>query len=111
MDTSILLSLCNPVTLLVVAAAVTVVSRLFPSAKPTRRRRRINTGAAGAAFLFLSQVYRPNHAFLAKAQMQQQEEQDEDANGDPDSPLRHFHRQLHRIRRGEPIDRLTWRLG
>lgn len=32
---------------------------------------------------------------------------DEDDQGDPESPTKHFHRQLHRIRRGEPIDQLT----
>jgi len=43
----------------------------------------------------------------------QDEDQDEDDSGDPETPesrLKHFHRQLRRIRRGEPIDRLELRM-
>jgi hypothetical protein len=110
MDFSILLSLCNPMSLLVIATTAILVSRLFRPARSKRKRRRFNTAALGTAFQFLSQAYRPNHAFLAKAQIQQQEDQDDDANGDPESQLRHFRRQLRRIRRGEPVDSLIWRL-
>ena len=64
----------------------------------------------GAAFQFLSMAYRPNHAFIVKAQIQQQEDADEDDAGGPDTPVKHLHRQLRRIRRGEPVERLIWRL-
>jgi hypothetical protein len=64
----------------------------------------------GAAFLFLSVAYRPNHAFILKAQIRQEEDVDEDDRGGPETPQRHLHRQLRRIRRGEPIERLVWRL-
>jgi hypothetical protein len=32
---------------------------------------------------------------------------DEDKKGEPDSPEKHLHRQLRRIRRGERVERLT----
>jgi hypothetical protein len=68
------------------------------------------TAVAAAAFQFLSLAYRPNHAFVAKAQIQQQEDADDDDDGGPDTPIRHLHRQLRRIRRGEPVETLIWRL-
>ena len=39
-----------------------------------------------------------------------EEDVNEDENGDPDTPLKHFHRQLRRIQQGEPIDILVFRL-
>ena len=77
------------------------------------RRFRVGTSAAadlGAAFQFLSMAYRPNHAFVAKAQIQQEEDVDEDDDGSPETPVKHLNRQLRRIRRGEPVDHLIWRL-
>lgn len=35
------------------------------------------------------------------------EEVDADDEGGPDDPMRHLHRQAAKIRRGEPLDRLT----
>ena len=43
----------------------------------------------------------------------QKQDAEEDDSGDPESPqarLRRFHRQLRRIRRGEPVDRLVLRV-
>jgi hypothetical protein len=77
--------------------------------KPARAGIPSEAGLA-AAFQLLSLAYRPNHAFVAKAQIQQQEDTDEDDNGDPETPLKHLHRQLRRIRRGEHVERLIWRL-
>jgi hypothetical protein len=77
------------------------------------RRLRVGTSSAaglGAAFQFLSMAYRPNHAFVAKAQIQQEEDADEDDDGSPETPVKHLNRQLRRIRRGEPVDHLIWRL-
>jgi hypothetical protein len=64
----------------------------------------------GGAFLYLASIYRPSLEFVAKAQIQEVEKQDEDDDSEPLTPRRHFHRQLRRIRRGEPVDRLIWRL-
>jgi hypothetical protein len=35
------------------------------------------------------------------------DEADEDAEGEPNTPEKHIHRQLRRIRRGEKVERLT----
>jgi hypothetical protein len=68
--------------------------------------------AAGMAFLQLVRVfYQPDLAYVLEAK--QDQDADEDDSGDPDTPerrLKHFHRQLRRIRRGEPIDSLEWRM-
>jgi hypothetical protein len=68
--------------------------------------------ALGMAFLqFVRIFYQPDVAYLLEAK--QEQDVDEDDSGDPESPaarLKHFHRQLRRIQRREPIDRLVWRL-
>lgn len=85
-----------------------------------RRRRRLgklglgyypSTFALGMAFQFMQVFTRPSIAYVLVEK--QKEEADEDGDGDPDSPtarLKHFHRQLMRIRRGDPIDRLVLRV-
>jgi hypothetical protein len=47
---------------------------------------------------------------MMKAQIRQVEDVDEDDQGGPETPLKHLHRQLRRIRRGEPVEQLVWRL-
>ena len=82
--------------------------------KPQNKRRKRCTGAGyalSAAFLCLSIFYRPQLELAVAAQIQQEEQDDKDDQGDPESPVRHLLRQLRRIRRGEPVDRLIWRLG
>jgi hypothetical protein len=68
--------------------------------------------ALGLAFMQLIRVfYQPGLAHVLEAKLD--EDADEDDSGDPESPeerLRHFHRQLRRIRRGEVIDRLVLRM-
>lgn len=116
MDMTAILALASPVTWLIAIAVVISLGRLRDRilrtpGKPSRRRRMgATTAAAGAAFQFFAIAYRPNHAFTAKAQIQQQEDADEDDNGTPETPLKHLHRQLRRIRHGEPVERLIWRL-
>ena len=87
-----------------------IVSRRYPR----RRRRRIGIVASNAligfAFLPLSILYRPNVAEVAKTQIRQLEDVDESGTGDPESPLKHFLRQLRRIRRGEAVETLSLRL-
>ncbi len=85
-----------------------------------RRRARLGKGrlgfypstvALGMAFQFMQVFTRPSVAYVLEEK--QKEEAEEDDNGDPESPqarLRPFHRQLRRIRRGEPIDRLVLRM-
>ena len=111
---SVLIGLTNPMTWLIVAMVYVSWTRRRKR-KPSGRHQAARAGIASdvgiaAAFQLLSLAYRPNHAFVAKAQIQQQEDTDEDDNGDPETPIRHLHRQLRRIRRGEQVDRLIWRL-
>ena len=116
MSLFVLMSLANPMSWLV--GVVLWVSwerwreRHGKGRQPGRRSRGGTSAAAnlGAAFQFLSMAYRPNHAFVAKAQIQQQEDVDEDDDGSPETPVKHLNRQLRRIRRGEPVDHLIWRL-
>lgn len=127
MGFNFLMALTSPITWLLLAGIVSVMRRNNAKHKERhthnaaqgdrpafgRRRLGIARGAAldvGAAFLFLSTAYRPSHAFLMKAQIQQREDVDEDDQGGPESPLRHLHRQLRRIRRGEHVERLIWRI-
>jgi len=86
-----------------------------PGTNPGDAARIVKVGpttpdGVGAALMFLSMAYRPNHSFVAKAQIVQREDEDEDDQGGPDTPQRHLKRQLRRIRRGETVDRLVWRL-
>ena len=65
----------------------------------------------GMMFLFMQAFTRPSLSYVLEAK--QQEEADEDDSGDSlasTARLKHFHRQLRKIRRREPIDKLVWRL-
>lgn len=64
--------------------------------------------ALGAMLLFAHTFYRPSIAHVLESR--QQIEGHEDDSGDPESPDRLLHRQLRQIRRGGPLERLTWRL-
>ena len=117
MELVVLLILSTPIPWLIAAMALLAWFRFGrrTGRKRAKASRRVRVGlctsaAAGAAFQFLSLAYRPNQAFVVKAQIRQQEDADEDDDGGPDSPLRHLHRQLRRIRRGEEVKTLIWRL-
>jgi len=65
--------------------------------------------AAGMAFLQFVQTFcQPSAGYVLAAI--EDDDADEDDNGDPDSPQKHLHRQLRRIRRGQHVDRLQVRL-
>lgn len=117
MTLDLILSLCTPITWLVAMMGICAWSRIFQSAKKKRehRSRIVRVGpsspeAMGAALMFLSMAYRPNHAFVAKAQIVEEEEADDDEQGGPDTSQRHLMRQLRRIRQGDKLDRLILRL-
>jgi hypothetical protein len=114
---TILMWLSSPLTWLVIMMMIAGWHHAFrkPERKPEDAARIIQSGATtpdsvGAALMFLSMAYRPNHAFVAKAQIVEREDTDEDDQGGPDTSKRHLMRQLRRIRRGEAVDRLVWRL-
>ena len=64
--------------------------------------------ALGMAFQFIQVYYKPSVAYALEAK--QDEDADDDDSGDPETLARQLSRQLRRIRRGEPIDRLVLRL-
>ena len=69
--------------------------------------------ALGLAFQFIQVFHRPSMIHVVEARQDVDEDADEDDNGDTDTPaarMRHFHRQLRRIRRGDPVDRLVLRM-
>ena len=112
-----LMGLLNPMTWLVIMMMIAGWHHAFhkPARKPEDEARIIQSGATtpdamGAALMFLSMAYRPNHSFVAKAQIVEREDSDEDDQGGPDTSKRHLMRQLRRIRHGEPVDHLVWRL-
>lgn len=114
---TILMALSSPLAWLLVLMIIAGRQDGFrkPYRKPEDAARIIKSGATtpdamGAALMFFSMAYRPSHAFVAKAQIVEREDTDENDHGGPDTAKRHFMRQLRRIRRGETVDRLVWRL-
>ena len=82
-------------------------------AQANHRKRPANVirGAVVVMAMALQQLqilYRPSTQHVVKAE--QQDEADEDDSVEPDTPTAHLRRQLRRIRRGEPVDRLTVRI-
>jgi hypothetical protein len=82
-----------------------------------RRRQRIgkkslgfcpSASAAGAIFLFAQILYRPSMAHLLKARLEEHLEEDDE--GDQPSPEEDLSDQLRCIRRGKPVERLTFRI-
>ena len=67
-----------------------------------------SSAALASAFLLFTTFYRPRMEFAIEAR--EQEKVEEDDEGDPETPEKHLNRQLRRIRRGEPVDRLDLRL-
>jgi hypothetical protein len=113
-DLSVLGSLASGAPFLAIAA-ILVYYRLRRAV--WRRNQRLgkkNRGfcpssfALGTALQFLQVVYRPTVAHVIKAK--QDEDADKDDEGGPESLTKQLHRQLRRIRRGEPVDRLVLRL-
>jgi len=80
-----------------------------------KRRGKKNLGfcpsssALGIALLFIQVFYRPSIENVIE--VKQHEDADEDNTGDPENLKKQLNRQLKRIRRGEPVDRLVLRLG
>ncbi|HEX4285956.1 MAG TPA: hypothetical protein VHZ28_12750 [Terracidiphilus sp.] len=115
MALSLLALLSNPIMWMLAMMLVAGGSRIVrgESRNPAHESRiaRVGNGAPEAvALLFLSTAYRPSIDFVAKTQIQQQEDADDDDQGGPDSPRKHYLRQMRRIRNGDPLDRIVWRL-
>ncbi|MGA8729196.1 MAG: hypothetical protein WB608_10640 [Terracidiphilus sp.] len=67
-----------------------------------------STFALGTALQLMPTFYRPSMDFAIKARLVEVVEEDDE--GDPEKPAKHLHRQLRRIRRGEPVDTLVVKL-
>ena len=64
--------------------------------------------ALGMAFQFMQVFTRPSIAYVLEEK--QKDEAEEDDEGDPETLQKQLGRQLRRIRRGEPVDRLVLRM-
>jgi hypothetical protein len=79
--------------------------------KRRKRQGRRNLGfcptytSAGNALQALQVMAQPRVVHVLAEKFD--DEADDDAEGGPDSPEKHLHRQLRRIRRGEKVERLT----
>jgi len=116
MALTLLIWFSNPITWMMAMMLAAYSARIFRSGRtdPQRQSSIVRVGscspaAVAAALMFLSTAYRPSLEFIAKAEIQQHEDADDDEQGGPDSPRRHFQRQLRRIRDGESLD-LVYRL-
>jgi len=117
MHVSALYVLCMSAFCVPFVAIVVILIRYVLLRARWRRNRRLgkknpgfcpSSSALGTAFQFLQTVYRPNVAYVVEAK--QLEDEDEDDEGGPENLTRQLERQLRRIRRGEPVDRLVLRL-
>jgi hypothetical protein len=105
------------------AAAAPVLAVLLPFLifylkRATARRKKRNgrsssgfspsTFALGLALQHLQVFTHPSVQYVLEQKYD--EDAEDDDQGDPDHPNAQLHRQLKRIRRGEPIDRLILRL-
>lgn len=107
-----MLAMAAPFLILV---AITIQYKLRRAAwkRKTRKTGRTlgfcpSSAAMATAFLFIPVFYRPTVALEIEAR--QRVDVDEDDEGDQETPAKHLHRQLRRIRRGDPGDRLVVRL-
>jgi len=117
MALTLLVWFSNPITWMIAMMLVAYGARIFRNGRRNLERDssivRVGSGcpeAVAAALMFLTTAYHPSLEFVAKAEIRQQEDADDDQQGGPDSPRKHFHRQLRRIRNGENLDGLVWRL-
>jgi len=84
-------------------AVVFLCQRL--SWRRTRRGFRPSTAMMGNALHQLQAIAQPQMEHVIEEKLKEDAEDDE--AGGPDNPVRHLHCQARKIRRGEPIDRIT----
>jgi hypothetical protein len=65
----------------------------------------------GMAFQYMQVFTRPSVAYVLEEKQSQEVEEDDEGGPDPlAARMKHFHRQLRRIRRGDPVGRLILRI-
>jgi hypothetical protein len=108
-------ALCIPFVLIGMILVHYALRRVSLRRRQRRGKRRLgfypSAFALGMALQFMQVFTRPSVAHVLE--QKQKQEADEDDDGDPETAagrLKHFHRQLRRIRRGEAIDRLVLRM-
>jgi hypothetical protein len=113
-DVLSVLSLFSAAPFVAIAAILCLyLIRRVPGVRSTRTGRRLfglqpAAVGLGMAFLFLQVFWRPSLSHVIE--VQQKVDVEEDDEGDPESLTKQLHRQLRRIRRGEPVERLVLRL-
>jgi hypothetical protein len=97
--------------LLVLAILVFRAKRKAPS-RSRRRRFRFTGVAVGNALQMLHLYVDPRVRYVIEQRLEEEAGGDGEENCADDcaDPEKHFRRQLRRIRRGEPVDRLTIRM-
>jgi hypothetical protein len=69
--------------------------------------------ALGMALQFIQVYHRPSIAYVREVKREEQDDADEDDHGEPETTTarrKHFFRQLWRIRRGDPIEKLVLKI-
>jgi hypothetical protein len=113
-DVLYILSLFSGAPFIAIAAILSLyLIRRVPWVRQTRTGRRLfgiqpSAVGLGMAFLFLQVFWRPSLSHVIEDR--QKVDVEEDDEGEPDSLMKQLHRQLRRIRRGEPVERLVLRL-
>jgi hypothetical protein len=70
-----------------------------------------SSAGLGMAFQYMQVFTRPSVAYVLEEKQSQKVDEDDDGGPDPlAARMRHFHRQLRKIRRGDPVDRLILRI-
>jgi hypothetical protein len=71
----------------------------------TRRGFRPSAVMLGNALQQLQVIAQPETRYVIEEKLDEDSEDEE--SGGPDDPVRHLHRQAAKIRRGEPVERIT----
>jgi hypothetical protein len=107
-------SILFAVPLFAVSVFLLIFNRSRASARRKKRKGRPNLGFSpstftlGIALQHLQAFTHPSVQYVLEQKYD--EDAEDDDQGDPDHPKAQLHRQLKRIRRGEPVDRLILRL-
>ena len=91
------------------SAAPFLIIALIVGYQQMQRVRWVRTSRVGRRLFGIQQAFwRPSLAHAIEAREQAAVEEDDE--GEPETPAKHLNRQLRRIRRGEPVERLELRL-